>query len=774
LRDWLTRKQKETRRGRAELLLADRAAVWNARPENRQLPSLLQWCSIRWLTQKQKWTSPQRKMIGKAGRYHALRAGSAAVLLAVATFTGLMIRDRVEEKQKANHAAGLVQAVLNADIAQVPAIVGQMTEYRHWADPLLRESNSKAADKSRQKLHTSLALLPVDASQVNYLKDRLLDAEPGEVAVLRDALFPHKDGLLDKLWAAVEAPARGKEHQRLRAAAALAKYVPESEKWAKVQGEVANDLVAVPAVYLGMWMDGFRPVRTKLFAPLSAVFRDSKRRDAERSLATDILGDYAADQPQRLADLLMDADDKQFAVLYPKFKEQGEQGLSVLTAEIDKKLPPGAKDEAKEKLAKRQANAAVALLRLGQSAKVWPLLKRTPPDDPRVRSYLIHRLSPLGADAGAIVKRLDEEPDITIRRALLLSLGEFGEKELPPDSHKALLAKLQAIYSTASDPGLHAAAEWLLRQWKEDDWLQQVNEAWAGDKEQRAKRLQGIRQRLSKDKAKTPPQWYVNGQGQTMVVIPGPVEFVMGSPPTEEGRQVGESQHKRRIGRTFALAAKPVTKEQFLRFLPKFSHTEMRRYPEPTCPMGGVVWYEAAAYCNWLSQQEGIPAEQWCYETNARGQVVKLKENYLSLTGYRLPTEAEMEYACRAGAVTSRYYGETEELLAEYGWYWQNSQERTWPVGGKKPNDLGLFDLHGNVYTWCQESYQGDYPVPKDDEAVEDKEDDLSINPQTGRVLRGGSFFNLASNVRSADRLRNVPTNRGVNVGFRPARTFTP
>ena len=73
LRDWLTRKQKETRRGRAELLLADRAAVWNARPENRQLPSLLQWLQIRWLTAKKNWTPPQRKMMGKAGRYHAVR-----------------------------------------------------------------------------------------------------------------------------------------------------------------------------------------------------------------------------------------------------------------------------------------------------------------------------------------------------------------------------------------------------------------------------------------------------------------------------------------------------------------------------------------------------------------------------------------------------------------------------------------------------------------------------------------------------------------------------
>jgi formylglycine-generating enzyme required for sulfatase activity len=92
-------------------------------------------------------------------------------------------------------------------------------------------------------------------------------------------------------------------------------------------------------------------------------------------------------------------------------------------------------------------------------------------------------------------------------------------------------------------------------------------------------------------------------------------------------------------------------------------------------------------------------------------------------------------------------------------------------VGGKKPNDLGLFDMHGNVYTWCQESYRG-YPRAKGGGVMEDKEDDLSILSTTSRVLRGGSFDYQAVYVRSASRLRLVPTNRFVNVGFRPARTF--
>jgi serine/threonine protein kinase/formylglycine-generating enzyme required for sulfatase activity len=771
IREWLTRKQKETRRGRAELLLADRAAVWNARPENRQLPSLLQWLQIRWLTARKNWAPPQGKMMGRARRYHAVRCAALGLLLAAAAGAGVVIRQEVVEQRKATQAAGMVQALLNADTAQVPRIIGEMGEYRQWADPLLRGENEKAAATSRQKLHTSLALLPVDPGQVDYLYGRLLEAQPHEVPVIRDALAPHKAALLDKLWAVVESPGKGKGPQRLRAAAALAKYDPGSGRWGKAGALVVNDLVLENLVFLGLWSEAFRPVKESFLNALSDIYRDrGPERASERMLATNLLADYTADSPQVLADLLADADEKQFAAIYPKLKEQGEQGWPLLAGEIDRKLPADvpSSDEKREKLAKRQANAAVALLKMNRPEKVWPLLKRTPPDDPRARSYLIHRLYPLGVDAGVVIKRLDEEPDVTVRRALLLSLGEFNEKELPPAGRTSLLPKLQTIYRTDADPGLHAAAGWLLRTWKQGAWLQQVNGAWAKDRGQRAKRLEGIGQLVEKEKGKAPPQWYVNGQGQTMVVVPGPVEFVMGSPVTEARRRDQEVQHRRRIARTFALAATPVTKEQFLRFRPAFAHA-LRRYPEPTCPIGGVDWYEAASYCNWLSKEEGIPEDQWCYEIT--GQVTKLKKNYLSLSGYRLPTEAEMEYATRAGAVTARYFGETDDLLPKYEWYEKNSQERTWPVGSKKPNDLGLFDVQGNVLTWCQESYK---PYPQGKEATDDKEDGPVIDSTVTRLLRGGSFLHTAVYVRSAFRDNYVPSLRVDNIGVRPARTLPP
>lgn len=801
LRDWLTRKQQETRQGRAELLLDTRAREFDAQPEsekNRHLPSLLEWLQIEWWTPKRNWTSRHRNLMRQARRYYAVRGlilaaallvlvvsegisespGARAAALVAASVVlvagGVAIRSWVVEQKKATHAKGLVDRLLVAHISQVPGIVAEIERNRQWADRLLRDEFDKAAANSQEKLHISLALLPVDSAQVLCLSERLVGASPSEVPVIRDALLPHKEPLLDKLWAVAEMPAKGKESERLRAAAALAKYDPTSKRWETAATLVVDDLVRENPVFLGQWSEALRPAKDRLVPQLSQVFRDHRpEHTAERSVATNLLADYAAGQPPVLAELLMDADRQQFAVIYPKFQEVASQSLPLLAQEIGKAITAEFpfSDETRETLAKRQANAAAALLRMNQSEKVWPLLKHSP--DPRMRSYLIHCLSPLGADPATLWRRLDEEPDITVRRALILSLGEYSGKQLSPDVRKVFLPKLQAIYRTASDSGLHSAVEWLLRQWQQETWLRQVNEEWA--KEQRANRLDEIKQKLVEGKDKT-AHWYVNSEGQTLVVVPGPVEFQMGAPLGEKGRRVGrigyerisdETRHKRRIDRTFALAAKPVTWEQYLRFAPHEAEKREKLYsPELTCPANYISWLTAAKYCNWLSNREGL-AE--CYETDAEGQVTRLKANYLSLTGYRLPTGAEFEYAIRAGASTSRYYGETEELLGKYAWYAVNSQEKTWPVGSLKPNDLGFFDMQGNVNDWCQERTKP-YPQTQEDTPAPDEEDDLSI--EFPRVWRGGSFLAPASLLRSAFRFLAVPAHLDVMHGFRPARTF--
>lgn len=352
---------------------------------------------------------------------------------------------------------------------------------------------------------------------------------------------------------------------------------------------------------------------------------------------------------------------------------------------------------------------------------------------------------------------------------LLLSLGEFHEQEQTPAVRTLQSSIVQDIYQNESDPGLHAAAEWLLRTWNQLDWLRKTDETFENDARWKEKRLEQFRNSLERDNEDVQPTWYINGQGQTMVVIPGPVEFEMGSPTTEEGRKPDETQHHWRIGRSFAISSHLVTKEQYLRFDGDFDNQEMSKFPEASCPIGGVIWHEAAEYCNWLSLKEGIAEDQLCYEIENH-QVVRLKENYLNLGSYRLPTEAELEYAARAGTTTSRCFGEAEELLPKYAWYTLNSKERTWPVGSLKPNDLGIFDAHGHLWAWCQNSF---IVIPNDNhtEVFEDREDDILLRKTRG--LRGGSFVVLPSSLRSATRNSIEPTSRFSRYGIRLARTLS-
>jgi formylglycine-generating enzyme required for sulfatase activity len=270
-------------------------------------------------------------------------------------------------------------------------------------------------------------------------------------------------------------------------------------------------------------------------------------------------------------------------------------------------------------------------------------------------------------------------------------------------------------------------------------------------------------------------RWFVNSQGQTYAVIEGPVEFRMGSPPTEPDRDPDESLHRVVIPRRFAIADREITVEQYQRFVktnPQFGlHWQVldRYSPDPDGPMIGFSWYGAAAYCNWLSEQEGLPKDQWCYLPNPSGTYdarMSIPAEVLKRRGYRLPTEAEWEYACRAGAITSRYYGQTTELLGKHAWYLGNSREHVWAGGRRIPNDLGLFDMLGNVIEWVQDR-EALSPTLNDNinksEYVEDR---------ATRLLRGGSFNYPPALVRSALRVKSAPANRSTAYGFRPARTY--
>ena len=757
LRDWLTQKQKETRRGRAELLLADRASVWNSRQENRQLPSFWQWLSIRYLTHQANWTAPQRRMMSRADHLHRLRVMVAGMVCAIVLVVGLTIQERVITHSQQVYAQGLKNTILNAETSQVPAIVNDMAVHRKWVDPMLRDEFDRAEYRSARKLNASIALLPVQPEQVEYLYERLFDVHPEEVLVIRQVLSPQRSMLIDRLWQEAYAkPDQSRGSRRLRATAVLAEYDRDSSGWEDVKQSVVKELVSENSLHLKPWIDAFRPIRAKLVGPLKAVFQDAPK-GGERTLATDILNDYAADNPLELADLLMGADDTQFAVIYPTFSAHAGEGISVLEAQIARVQTlndPGVDEIEREVVAKRIVNAAVTLLRMGHSKHYWPLLEHS--SDPRIRSYLIHWLPRLGAPPQLLCDPFNQKLEISIRRALLLCLGEFLDFDIPLDQPKVFLTKLRAVYENDPDAGLHAAAEWLLKQMHEEPWLESTNLRYCENKSEQEAALKRIIAKISAGIRIDDPQWYVAPHGQTMVVISGPREYLMGSPETDEYRNDDEQQHTRKINQTFALASTHVTVEQYQKFL-KHRPLEYRPLEKftrlPNLPAIGVNWHEAACYCNWLSAQEGIPEDQWCFE-EIPGEAVtaRRKENHLSLTGYRLPTEAEIEYATRARAKTVRFFGETIELLNKYAWVIENSHDQTWPVGTLKPNDFGLFDVHGNAWVWCQEP-------------------DIRSDADYG-VLRCGSWYTRSIHVRSAARYHFPLKNKQDPFGFRVARTL--
>jgi formylglycine-generating enzyme required for sulfatase activity len=243
-----------------------------------------------------------------------------------------------------------------------------------------------------------------------------------------------------------------------------------------------------------------------------------------------------------------------------------------------------------------------------------------------------------------------------------------------------------------------------------------------------------------------------------MAMLPiTPGSFLMGDPTSAEARP-----HRVRLEHSYFLSDCEVTVAQFRRFVEDADPNVEKlawRGPDKTvsptqdCPVQRVSWLGAVLFCNWLSRLEG---RRECY----RREGVAWKCDFCA-DGYRLPTEAEWEYACRAGSATAFSFGHDEpERLRDFGIYRGNSLSQARPVGSKLPNAWGLFDMHGNVSEWCWD-WHGDYGVQ---ELVD------PVGPATGdsRVHRGGGWYSLSSReCWSPARDWSKPESSSPRIGFR-------
>jgi serine/threonine protein kinase/formylglycine-generating enzyme required for sulfatase activity len=659
-----------------------------------------------------------------------------------------------------------VTMLTKAETANVLEIIDQLAPHRRWADPLLARMARSCPEGSKAALHIALAMLPVDPGRKEILLGRLTQAatSPEELLAIRKALTKqgHAPAATSRLWAEFASPSPLSDGQ-LRAAGALAEFDPDDLRWRDLAGPVAASLVRENPMLLSHWRDVFRPVGRMLSDPLLAAYHDRGRPD-ERAVAESFLLDLAAregnpTQAVDYANLIVDTDARRF-----------EQILDILKSHCDRKraidrlssIADGPADS-NEMTARLRGRAGTTLLLLGLGERVWPMLG--PDRDPGACTELIHDLARFGVDPDLVIGRLEVEPNASARRVLILALGEYPVARIPGDKRLALIRRLVRDYRNEGNPGLHSAIEWLLRQvWGQADDLDRI------DKELSGRGTTGSR------------DWYINSQGQSFSVVRGPVESLVGSPEDEPGRYHDEVRRRVRIGRTFAIAMREVTLGQYLRFLDQApgarrvdeTPSVQRLCRSPECPVVGVDWYETARYCNWLSQQEGIPPSQWCYPREI-GAGMTLPADCLDRTGYRLPTDAEWEYACRAGSTSARPDGVSEDLLSKYGWY---LRDRTMPrqhqrVGRLKPNALGLFDMLGNVWEWSLDPI-GAFGASGLERVTPDEWPGGSVSDEVERPLRGGADDCGADYLRSAARNRHLPHIRYGSDGFRVARTLKP
>ncbi len=235
LRDWLTQKQRESRRGRAELRLATINSLWRDHPERRRLPSVLEWLDILVYTRSSTWSASERRMMRTATRHYAAVGFGVFAFLAILTYGILEYRSRLQGE-------GLVAKLRVAGTSQLPAIFEETDRNLHAIRPELERIAGDARLTPRERLLPSLALLPVDNTHDQEILHRVFEAEPDELIVLAGRLRIRAQPFVAKFWALAMKPDIDPK-QKLRTAAALAILDDENPRWAQLAPEVANFLV---------------------------------------------------------------------------------------------------------------------------------------------------------------------------------------------------------------------------------------------------------------------------------------------------------------------------------------------------------------------------------------------------------------------------------------------------------------------------------------------------------------------------------------------------
>jgi eukaryotic-like serine/threonine-protein kinase len=582
VREWLMGHDKETWRGRARLVLEERAIQWNRAKQSRYLPSPLEYARILAGVPRRRWKSDQRAVMRAATRRYGLRAALLAVVFFLAAWGAWEANGRIQARR-------LNQAILSAQASDLESLLDEeLPPYQGWAAPWLRQVADDETRSPDERLRASVALVPAEVGQVSYLRQRLLDCPLDIFPVVRNRLAPHRDDLADDLWK-VFRDRQQTADARFRAGMALAAYRPEQSAWTKSDREyLADALVRAGPDAQREVRDCLRPMAAGLIPPLRALFGDEHLADGARVAAAVALADYAADQPELLAELTAEATATQYRPLFSALTRKAEERETVRwrLGAIVQSPPPQAGTADRISAGRRKAGAAATLLRMGLADEAAPVFMDH--EDPEAITQLIHGLKPREARAGEVLAWLEASGSDQARYALLLALGAYGEDELPTADRARLLARLKGWYASEPASAVHSACGWLLRRWGRKAEVAVVDSL--------AKPLDPAAKRT----------WLVDRVGDEsfcFVAFP-PGTFMMGAPNWDPDHNRDETLHAVQVPRPFALGDREVTRRQYETFL----RATRKRFPKvqeiaptPDHAMMGVKWYDAVEFCRWLN-----------------------------------------------------------------------------------------------------------------------------------------------------------------------------
>jgi formylglycine-generating enzyme required for sulfatase activity len=637
----------------------------------------------------------------------------------------MLASKHINEQEREAISEELAKSLMHSAPSNLSQLIGELKARNALESPrvarLLEDEDCAGVWKLR------LAFVEKEPSYATHILKRLEICEPSELSAISRELIGISDIVSDPIRN--DLLVTESSTKLLNFSCIYSQLCPDDvEVWSKITDGLSDILVRQSPLHIIDYTTLLQPVAENLFRPLKRNVISTTSDDNTRDASALIFMRFFQDDPKRFAWLLSVCSLNIYPTVFSQLNQVrsfDEKVIGYLSSLVRKQSDSQKPEENLLFEGKAKANAAVTLAKLNRIADAAQVFH----DCTDSASQFTFRCKQLAVPAQRIVEQLTKSTSFTQIYWLTIALGEYDQEEIEPVSRNAVVKVLLERYRLHNDPGVHAVSGWLLGLWG-------IN----------AQDINGEFTRKNPGQA----SWFS---------IPGPCgpipfvrvaegQFSMGSPSHEAGYKPYEGPvHDVLIAESLAVCARTVTVGEFKEFLLETGRPPLPNIdpfsPDNNHPVVAITWDEAQEFGRWLTD--------WLDR--------KVNWTELGNPGIRLPTEAEWECFCRAGTTTAYSFGSDRELLRKFAWYEENSDFKTQPIGCLRPNQFGLFDVHGNCWEWCVDTFNN-YIGSAAPQSADNTQ-------QTLKCLRGGCWNLHPRYCRSACRNWHSPGNRNYYTGMR-------